>query len=340
MTENNYKIKLSFIDGIGEIVEEEIKRKTKQEILAKSKGVIYVNYKKSFTEIINLKSIHSASLTIDDVKYNPGHISRHKNILGEMIRIVVNSHPQNFKTFRISCAGSDSTEVKSLNKYIEDEFNLSKKEDADLKINIYKKDLGWEISIQITPRPLSLREYKTENMSGAMDSNLAYALNSFCKLENKKSYLNPFCGSGTLLIEAGLNFNNLENLTGFDNNKKHLSFAYRNTTKAGLIKKVKLIEHDIFEDLEDLRFDVIVSDLPFGMTISKGENLNILYKRFLDFSEKHLNTDGVLGVYTTEHETFIECLRDSQFQIIKQIDLKLVSNVNSYLYPKIIICSR
>lgn len=54
---------------------------------------------------------------------------------------------------------------------------------------------------QITPRPLSLRDYKVEHMSGAMDPTIAYAVNSLASLEGAKSYLNVFSGSGTLLVK-------------------------------------------------------------------------------------------------------------------------------------------
>jgi len=63
-------------------------------------------------------------------------------------------------------------------------------------------------------------------MSGAIDPNIAYALNYYCELENKKSYLNVFSGSATPPTEAALEYQNLNTLVGFDVDKKHLTFGY------------------------------------------------------------------------------------------------------------------
>ena len=150
----------------------------------------------------------------------------------------INGNKDKFKTFKITCAGSDSPRVRGIAEYIQRTYGLTEKEESDMKIHIIKKlDEIWEIGVQITSRPLSSRDYKVKNMSGAMDSTIAYAVNSLCELENVDSYLNIFSGSATLLIEASQCYPNLKQLIGFDNNKKSISLAIQNIKKAGLIKK-------------------------------------------------------------------------------------------------------
>ncbi|MDQ5957448.1 MAG: tRNA (guanine6-N2)-methyltransferase [Patescibacteria group bacterium] len=267
MDKINYQLKLGFAEGLGCVVEEEIKLKLKNPILSKEKDCFYLDFEESFLDVLKLKSVGIVSLVLRGDNYNPRYLSKHKSILGDMVNLVINKSLDKFKTFKLSCAGYDSDEVKSLLEYIKVEFNINEKSEADLKINIYKVNYSWEISIQVTKRPLSLRDYRAVNMSGAMDSNIAYSLNLLCNLSDKKSYLNAFSGSSTLLIEAALEYSNLETVAGFDINKKHLSSGYQNIKKAGLIKKIKLSESDIFHLREWGKFDVIVADLPFGMTI-------------------------------------------------------------------------
>ena len=151
---------------------------------------------------------------MQDNRYHPTYISNHKLILGDLIGIV--TEYDRFNTFRISCAGSDSPEVRSIVKYIQETYRLEENDEADLKIHIAKLEDVWEIGIQITPRPLSVRDYRVANMSGAMGPTIAYAVNSFCNLDSAHSYLNVFSGSATLLIEAGQCYPNLEKLLGFD----------------------------------------------------------------------------------------------------------------------------
>ena len=74
------------------------------------------------------------------------------------------------------------------------------------------------------------------------------------------------------------------------------------------------------------------------MQISKGEDLNALYKQFVQYSEKTLNLKGKLVIYTTEHELLANILNDSKFTIVKTLNLTIPTNVNSYLHPKIFVC--
>ncbi len=190
----------------------------------------------------------------------------------------------------------------------------------------------------MTPWPMSFRDYKIENMSGAMDPTIAYAMNSLCGLENANSYLNVFSGSATLLIEAALYYPNLKQLTGFDNDKKHISLAIQNIRKAGLIKRIELKEKNIFDKPDVGMFDVIASDLPFGMAISKNENLESLYQCFVEYCEKTLNREGKLVVYTSEHELLKKIILKSKFKILKMMELKFTTSVDSLLRPKIFLC--
>ena len=218
------------------------------------------------------------------------------------------------------------------------EYDLVEKEEADIKIHIIKPDDVWEVGVQLTARPLSLRNYKVRHMNGAMDPTIAYAMNSLCELEHKESYLNAFSGSATLLIEAGQNFPNLIKLIGFDNTKEHISLAMQNIKKSGLIKRIQIYKKDIFDKPDLGKFDCIVADLPFGMAISKNENLENLYQCFIEYSENNLNSDGILAIYTSEYELLEKLLKKSSFNVIKTMQLKFITSVNAYLRPKIFVC--
>ena len=74
------------------------------------------------------------------------------------------------------------------------------------------------------------------------------------------------------------------------------------------------------------------------MLVSKDENLEKLYREFVDYCEETLNSNGRLAVYTSEYDIFEKILINSKFKIIKSMQLKLVTNVDSYLKTKIIIC--
>lgn len=338
MNKLNLKIKLEFIIGLQQIVVDEISRYPDMRILSKEINCLYLDFSQKYLNTLSLKSISRAFVVVQDSQYNPTYISKHKSIIGELVNMIISIDKKNFKSFKITCAGLNSPEIRSIVGYIWEEYNLVEKEDADIKIHIIKLDYVWEVGVQLTARPLSLRNYKVRHMSGAMDPTIAYAMNSLCELEHKESYLNVFSGSATLLIEAGQNFPNLIKLVGFDNSKEHISLSMQNIKKSGLMKRIQIYKKDIFDKPDLGKFDCIVADLPFGMAISKNENLENLYQCFIEYSENNLNSDGVLAIYTSEYELLEKLLKKSNFNVTKIIQLKFITSVNAYLKPKIFIC--
>lgn len=336
MNDLEIKIKLSYVTGLRPVVLSELKE-FNLEITDEDVDSMFIEFSEDNVQRTKkLRSIARAYLVTRSDNYHPAYISNHKSILGNLIDIVAKY--DNFKTFKISCAGSDSPEVRGIAKYIQDTYKTEENDEADLKIHIIKPENIWEIGIQITPHPLSVRDYKVVNMSGAMDPTVAYAVNSFCSLDSAYSYLNVFSGSATLLIEAAQRYPNLKKLIGFDNDKKHLSLAIQNIKKAGLIKRVQVKEADIFDKPNLGTFDAIVSDLPFGMSISKNEDLEKLYTTFIQYCEDVLNNGGRLVIYTSEYKLIESILLKSKFRVIQSLQLKFITNVDAYLKPKIIVC--
>ena len=340
MSDITLQLKLSYILGLRDVVFEEIKQYPKLKILSESEDSFYVKYIEDFDVVKNLRSISRAYLVSQDSRYNPLYVSNHKSVLGKLVETVTNKDIRNdFKTFKIHCAGSDSPEVHEIERYLEERLGLKKSEDADLKIYIIKVSNIWELGLQITPRPLSLRKYKVRHMNGAMDPTIAYSLNHLCGLEKYETYLNVFSGSGTLMIEAGQCYDNLKKIIGFDNSKEHLSLSIQNIRKAGFIKRVQVKESNIFDKPDFGKFDVITSDLPFGMAVSKGEDLKKLYKVFIEYAEESLNKNGTLGVYTSEFKIFEDLISDSKFNLNKEVRIKLMTSEEQYLLVKLIIFS-
>lgn len=338
MHEQDVQIKLSYIPGLKPVVLRELEERDLQTLYESEESVYLPFSEEFFLKVKTLRSVARAYLVSQNERFNPAYISNHKSILGTILEIIAKQ--DEFRTFKITCAGAESPEVKSIGKYVRDTFSVSESEEADLKIHIIKIGEMWEIGAQLTPRPLSMRAYKVMHMSGAMDPTIAHAVNSFCNLESAKSYMNVFSGSGTLLIEAAQQYPNIERLIGFDNNKEHLSLSIQNIKKAGLIQKVQVKEANIYDMPDFGVFDAITADLPFGMSISKDEDLEKLYTAFVAYCERALNDDGRLVAYTSEYELLESILEKSKFKIIQSLQLKLITNVDAYLRPKIFVCER
>lgn len=353
--------------------------------------------RETYSALLSLKSVTHIFLVKISDKIHPQYINTHKSILGNMVNEVINlgidseidlgidsginsgieatTKKSPFKTFKLRCAGSDSPEVISIQNYISETFKIKPSDEADLDIYIHKPDALWEIGVRITPRPLSVREYKIEHIKGGINPTVAYAMNTFAlrslfsstenvdsaESTNTFSYLNICSGSATLLIEAGITLGSarLSNndtkqhrgaikLLGFDNNKKTNSQAVRNILNAGLIQNIQIKNANLLDmpDFGDTlgsafdTFDTITADLPFGMQIGKDEDLTQLYKTFVEYCTSKLKQNGVLVVYTTETETFERALRNTVFKTEKRIPLRIMTSSGSYIQPNIFVCIR
>jgi predicted RNA methylase len=329
-------IKLTFIEGLKDIVLQEL-ADMKFHVVEIGDDEVYINSDSSISLVRKLRSIITISIVTRDEGLNPLFVSKHKSLLGQLIERVLRQKTDTFKTFTLSCAGSDSQEVKDIRAYVANTYKLTESADADLKIFIGKSGKIWEMGVQATIRPLSLRDYRVENIKGGLNPTIAYAMNTLCDLSRAKNYLNIFSGSGTLMIEAGL-LNPELNLTGFDNNGTSIAMSVKNIKKAGLIKQITLKNADIFSGPDLGTFDVIVSDLPFGMSVSKGDDLPSLYRAFASYAKATLNPEGILVAYTSEYEILETALTESGFKIEKSLLLTVPTSVNSYLDTKIFVC--
>jgi precorrin-6B methylase 2 len=339
MSKPTLEIKVAFIIGLRPIVLNEVSQYPDLCVARAEEEFVYLDFTDDLPQIMGMRSILRAYIVSRDTRYNPHYISNHKSILGGIIVRVIDANKKNaFKSFKLICAGSGSQEIRGIAEYVQGTYGLREEEDADLKLHIIKTGDIWEVGAQMTPRPLVFRDYKVLQMRGAMDPTIAYAVNSLCNLEDADSYLNVFSGSATLLIEAAQCYPNLKKMLGFDNDKKTISLAIQNMRKAGVIRRIQLKDKDIFEKPDLGTFDAITADLPFGMSISKNEDLEKMYLCFIEYCLEALHPTGTLVAYTNKHEMLKEIISKSKFKIVKTLELKFITSINAYLHPKIFVC--
>ena len=332
--------KLEFIEGGIIYVKQELNNLLLSDFIIKEESkFMYLekNPKIKIDIIKNLRTITKAYSVLESPKLTPKYIAKNKSILGNLVKEIIEL--DEFDTFFIQCAGDDTPEIKSILRYISQEFKLEyDNNNPDLKIHIIKiKDL-WEIGVQITTRPLSTRSYRISHISGALNPTIASGMNLLADIQSAKSYLNPFSGSGTFLIEALISNPNLQEIIGFDIDKSALTASIQNIKEAGFIRKIKIKSLDITDNLDLGKFDIITADLPFGMVISKHTNLEDLYQKFIELSKNHLAKNGKMIAITSEIDLFRKTIQKSKLKIIKEISLKQFTSVNSYLKTSIFLC--
>jgi tRNA (guanine6-N2)-methyltransferase len=326
------RIRINYIKGLEDFVQDEL---LSLEFNHHMDSHGFVDFIGNYPLLHKAKTISDVYLEFSAKYLNPKYLSNHKSIVGELIeKVLENSNKYEYSTFSLSAAGSDSPELQEIVKYISNEFTLVKEDTGNLKIEIGYRNNEWILSCRTTPRPLSLRSWRVCNIEGGMNSTIAHCINSITYPMPSQRYLNIFSGSATLLIERALE-NRASDLLGFDYNGKTNACAIQNIKGAGLIKNIAIKNLDINDSPDLGKFDVIVSDLPFGIKISKDLDLYELYKSTVEYILNTLSAEGIAVLYTSKFEILEKVLDDLKIKIDVSYPLVLPTSKGDYLYPRI-----
>lgn len=168
-----------------------------------------------------------------------------------------------------------------------------------------------QVRIGVTAgRSRSLRADGPFRPATALRPNLAWALCALARPDGVAlRVLDPFVGSGTILIEAAARWPQAE-LCGSDREARCVDGARNNLAHAGLPGEVRL------GDARRLRpvwpaypFDTIVTDPPFGRRHGADTDLGALYRDFLAGAAEICTPDARLVVLVLRRGVFNRALR-------------------------------
>ena len=123
------------------------------------------------------------------------------------------------------------------------------RDDPDFKINCHITDDVCTISLDSSGKPLNQRGYRSETNIAPINEVLAAGIVKLSGWDCESDFLDPMCGSGTLLIEAAMYAKNYP----VNANRKHFSFQnwkdwdsdLFELIKASTLKKVKPFNYKI-----------------------------------------------------------------------------------------------
>lgn len=119
------------------------------------------------------------------------------------------------------------------------------------------------------------------------------------------SVLDPFCGSGTLLIEWG-KLRPESTLTGIDIAYNALEIAKENIRAANV--RAGLVHKDCTAFVPRAPYDLILSNLPFGNRVGTHQDNERLYAQLCAMLPEWLASGGVAVLYTMEYTLLHRCL--------------------------------
>lgn len=230
-----------------------------------------------------------------------GH--QHLTTLLEAIRLVLSLHPPgSFRSFGLSAAGSDSPAFRRLRAEVASATAL---EDAggsgDLMLRVRRPlsgGTGFEVSVRLTPRPLSVRPWRVCDRPGALNAAVARVMVELTQPRPKDVFVNLMCGSGTLLAERA-ECGAAASLLGADIDPEALACASRNLHAARVAARLE--RWDAAEmPLPDGTAMALCADMPFGHLVGSHAENTTLYPAALREAARVAASGARLVLLTSE----------------------------------------
>lgn len=159
---------------------------------------------------------------------------------------------------------------------------------------------------------LHKRPWRVYNHPAHLKASIANALIELAEPDGGH-FIDPFCGSGTILIELALRGYE-GRIIGVEKYGKHIKGAKMNALAAGVLDKIEFIQGDatkLSQYVESV--DFAVSNLPYGLKIGRKSTIPSLYMDFFGELAKVLERRGVF--ITTEKKAIEDAIAQNGFKI-------------------------
>jgi len=255
----------------------------KDEIIAIAKTYDRFAKSKSFSNLVIIQS----KLSWDVIARRATFVKISGQILRKMSGLFLGEDNfevlKNAKTFacRVVNLSSKKFEIPELESSMGDMISKLSQAQVDLQnpdIIIYliftnqENFFGFSRPNEFAKRPKKVRKHPHE-----LDWKLARVMINLIGLKEGETVCDPFCGSGTTLLEAesmGIR------AIGVDYDKKMYEISKENLKVNGFKSKMINADFSEFTNMED-KFDGIVTDLPYGIASKASENPKELMRKFV-----------------------------------------------------------
>jgi putative N6-adenine-specific DNA methylase/tRNA (guanine6-N2)-methyltransferase len=187
-------------------------------------------------------------------------------------------------------------------------------EDYDVEVRVDVREDQCLVSVQHTREALSRRQLEGYQPRAALKANVAYALLRLAHLDAPPgTLLDPFCGSGTILLEAVALWPETQ-CYGSDWNEEAVSGARTNVDMAVRSDRIAIRAGDVWhldETFDDVTADLIVTNPPFGVRMASSMDFYPFYRRVLGQMAAVLRPGGLVVMLVLRQGPFNTVLDES-----------------------------
>lgn len=174
------------------------------------------------------------------------------------------------------------------------------KEPAQVELWAFYAREKLTVGLRLTDISHRQRTWRGQERPGSLRPTLAASLIALADCRPEDVFLDPMCGSGTILVERGL-WGPVAELIGGDSDDAAVRIARQNLERAGLKAAVGRWDATAPASFAGLdgRVDRIVCNLPFGVQHGKADALPGLYGRALKAWRPLLSPRGAMILLTS-----------------------------------------
>ncbi len=182
-------------------------------------------------------------------------------------------------------------------------------EDADIEIWINMLGSDLLCGLRLSDRTMRHRSYQLGHVEAVLRPSAAAAMVLLSQPTPDDVFVDPMCGSGTILFERAL-AESSQKILGGDIDLERLSLCERNLAQFPQRERVQCGYWDARKlPLEDASVDKIVTNPPFGKQISDPRAVQALYPGVFREMDRVLKPGGRLVVISSEYDLIKQVLR-------------------------------
>jgi tRNA (guanine6-N2)-methyltransferase len=184
---------------------------------------------------------------------------------------------------------------------------------ADLNVRVFIERETAFVGLRLGRRPLHEREYKKAHRAGSLKPPVAAAMLLLAGAASGQSLLDPCCGAGTILVEAGTIG---AAICGGDIDLSAVSAARVNVRAAGIAASINAWDARALP-IHDGSVERIVSNLPWGRQIAISGALALFYRDVCAEMRRVLAPGGRIALLTNAPQLaqFRDLRQDDQLEI-------------------------